>query len=122
MFAGAGETITVLEAVTPVADTVCSLEDHQAEVRVTVIVVLHPVGACHVGVQLTFVNTSPLFHPLGTSFTVTAHTLEFTLVTQVELVRYQASLLKSDTFVGTVGIAHQSTNVLLFAHQVTRFH
>jgi hypothetical protein len=38
MLAGAGETITVLEAVTPVAETVCSLEDHPAEVRVTVIV------------------------------------------------------------------------------------
>ena len=38
MLAGVGEIITVLEAVTPVADTVCSLELHPAEVRVTVIV------------------------------------------------------------------------------------
>jgi hypothetical protein len=38
MLAGAGDTITVLEAVTPVAVTVCSLLLHQAEVRVTVIV------------------------------------------------------------------------------------
>jgi hypothetical protein len=26
----------------------------------------HPVGAAHVGVPLTLVNTSQLFHPLGT--------------------------------------------------------
>ena len=48
----------------------------------------HPLGAVQVGVQLTLVNISQLFHPLGTP----------------------------------VGIAHPSTNVLLFAHQVTRFH
>ena len=33
-----GLTITVLLAVTPVAETVCDLEDHQAEVRVAVVV------------------------------------------------------------------------------------
>ena len=66
MLAGAGETITVLLAVTPVADTVWELEDHQAEVRVTVIVECHPLGACQVGVQLTLVSTSQLFHQLGT--------------------------------------------------------
>ena len=40
MLSGAGETITVLEAVTQVADTVCSLELHPAAVRVTVIVLI----------------------------------------------------------------------------------
>ena len=36
--------------------------------------------------------------------TVTAQWLPFTVVTHVALVRYPESLLKADTFVGTVGI------------------
>jgi hypothetical protein len=55
----------VLEAVTPVALTVIDLELRLALARVTVIVELHPLGACQVGVQLTLVNTSQLFHQLG---------------------------------------------------------
>ena len=39
MLAGAGDTIIVLEAVTPVTDTVCSLELHPAVVNVAVVVV-----------------------------------------------------------------------------------
>jgi len=45
----------------------------------------HPLGACHVGVQFTLVSTSQLVHPLGTPVTVTAHVLQFTLVTQLLL-------------------------------------
>lgn len=36
------------------------------------------------------------------------------------LVIYPASLVNADTFVGTVGTAHPSTNVSLSAHHVTR--
>ena len=39
---------------------------------------------------------------------VTGQVLQLKLVTQVELVRYPASLVKSDTFVGIVGIAQPS--------------
>ncbi|MBO7736003.1 MAG: hypothetical protein J6S67_25765 [Methanobrevibacter sp.] len=59
----------------------------QAHIQVTVLVVqvvsfsIHHVGAAQVGVQLTLVNTSQLFHQLGTSFTVTTQVFQFTLVT-----------------------------------------
>ena len=39
MLAGAGDTIIVFDAVTPVTDTVCSLELHPADVNVAVVVV-----------------------------------------------------------------------------------
>ena len=54
----------------------------------------HQVGACQVGVQLTLVKTSQLVHQLGTSFTVTAPLFPLTLVTHVELVKYQSGLLE----------------------------
>jgi hypothetical protein len=88
MLAGAGDTITVLEAVTPVAETVIDLEFRLALARVTVIVELHPLGAAQAILPLTLDSTCPSVHQLGTH----------------------------------VGIAHQSTRLLLFAHQVTRCH
>ena len=118
MSAGAGDTITVLLAVTPVAVTVIDLLLQLAAAKVTVIVELHPLGAAHSYPLAVLVTTYPVVAvPHGeNSLTVTAHVLPFTLdtgavyvtahvlqlklVTHVELVKYPASLLKSDTSVG----------------------
>ena len=53
----------------------------------------------------------------------TNHAVELVAVHGNEaLVIYPESLEKADTFVGTVGTAHQSANVSLSAHHTTRFH
>ena len=83
MLDGSGDTITVLLAVTHVAVTVISLLLQLALARVTVIVVLHPLGADHSYPLAVFVTTYPVVavHHGVNSDTVTAHVLPFTLVT-----------------------------------------
>ena len=71
MLAGAGETITVFEAVTPVAETVIDLELRLALARVTVIVELHQVGLAQAIFPLTLDNTCPSVHQLGTPVGIT---------------------------------------------------
>jgi len=61
MPSGVGLITTELLAVTHVAVTVCVLELHQEEVKVTVIVEYHPLGACHSYPLAVFVST---FHVL----------------------------------------------------------
>jgi hypothetical protein len=59
----------------------------QAHIPVTVVVVpvvtfsIHPLALAQATLPLTLVSTCQSVHQLGTSFTVTAHVLEFTLVT-----------------------------------------
>lgn len=83
MLAGAGETITVFEAVTPVAETVIDLELRLALARVTVIVELHPVGAAHSYPPAVLVTTYQVVAVQDgeNSDTVTAQVFQFTDVT-----------------------------------------
>ena len=54
--------------------------------------------------------------------TLIVYVVQLSPLTTVSDVRYPASFTNDDTFVGTVGTAHQSANVLLLAPQVTKFH
>jgi hypothetical protein len=122
MFAGAGETITVLLAVTQVADTVCSQEDQQALHKETVVVEC-PQVALHQAHQVdVLVNTCQQVQPDGTAHTFTHPVLQLTCNTQVlhivhpdthiqvqetrlAAVINQAQLVSSQVFVGTVILA-----------------
>lgn len=70
MLAGAGETIITLEAVTHSTFTVCSLLLQLATVREACLSMIPFIQAGQLHVQ---VSNCQLLHPLGTSFTVTAH-------------------------------------------------
>jgi hypothetical protein len=73
----------------------------QARIALTVVVVhvvsfcIHDAGAlAQAAAQLTTVNTCQFVHTAGTSFTVTAHVFQFTLVTHADTV-HQLTLVQS---------------------------